>query len=242
MFLEVLVTHEELRALLMSALPLTILLDDTDGSHSLALGDLTEIAIVPEMGVRLTCRALLHWPVLGINAPLTLNSLRVLFIPAVTPSPTGEGLTFRVEVEHVDISGVPSALDDTISRAVNARLAARHLELSWDFSKTFARVVPLPSLLEPLESLSICAAWGKVKITEQALVFALSLHNALVRRGDAPKVAAAGSSPPLGARTDQPRSLVKGSPVVFPSLAAAALLGLAAGVAFFALRSATSRW
>jgi hypothetical protein len=242
MFLEALVTHEELRALLVSALPFTILLDDTGGSHYLALGDLIEIAIVPGIGVRLTCRALLHWPLLGIDTPLTLNALRVLLVPEVTPSPTGEGLTFRIVLEHVDISGVPSALDETISHAVNARLAARHLQLSWDFSRTFARLVPLPNLLEPLESLSIRAAWGKVKITEDALVFALSLHNTLVRRGDAPDAASAGSSPPPLARTDEPRSLVKGSPVAAPSLAAAAIFGLAAGVAFFALRSATSRW
>ena len=242
MFLEALVTHEDLRALLVSALPLTILLDDTDGSHSLALSDLTEIAIVPGMGVRLTCRALLHWPLLGIDAPLTLNSLCVVLVPEVTPSPGGEGLSFGVAIEHVNIAGVPSALDETISRAVNARLAARHLELSWDFSKTFARVVPLPNLLEPLESLSIHVAWGKVKITEEALVFALSLHKALVRRGDAPDVASVGSSPPPAARADESRTLVKGFPVVAPSLAAAALFGLAAGATFFALRSVTSRW
>jgi hypothetical protein len=242
MFLEAVVTLEDLRALLVSALPLTIVLDGTDGSHSLALGELTDIAIVPGMGVRLTCRALLHWPLLGIDAPLTLNSLRVLLIPEVTPSPAGEGLSFGVAIEHVDIAGVPGVLDEAISRAVNARLAERHLELSWDFSRTFARVVPLPSLLDPLESLSIRAAWGKVKITEEALVFALSLHNALVRRGDAPDVASAGSDPPPVTRTHEPQSLVKRSSLVAPSLAATAVFGLAAGVAFFALRSVTSRW
>jgi hypothetical protein len=52
---------------------------------------------------------------------------------------------------------VPSAFDETITHAINARLATLHLELSWDFSKTFARLVPLPNLLEPLESLSIRA-------------------------------------------------------------------------------------
>jgi hypothetical protein len=102
--------------------------------------------------------------------------------------------------------------------------------------------VPLPSLLEPLESLSIRAAWGKVKITEEALVFALSLHNALVRRGDAPAVASAESSPLPLVRTNEPRSPVKGSRVAAPTLAAAAIFGLAAGAAFFALRSVTSRW
>ncbi len=249
MFVELVVTHEDLRALLVRAFPVTIVLDEpgdrlesegTAGTRCLALGELTDFAIVPGAGVRLTCGGLLHWPLLGIDAPLSLSSLRVLLVPEVMPSPTGEGLSFRLALEHVDIAGVPSVLDSTITHAVNARLAA--LALSWDFSRTFARVVPLPALLDPLESLSLHAAWGKVRITEEAVVFAFSLHNALGRRGESPEVVAPVAMSSSLARRHEPRPRVQRSPLAAPTLAAAALFGLAAGAAFFALRSVTSRW
>jgi hypothetical protein len=242
MFFEALVPLEDLRALIAEALPLTVRLDDTGGLHSLALSELSEISLVPERGVRLVCKARLRWPVLGIDAPLTVNALRVLLVPEVKPSPGGEILTFGITLEHADISGVPSLLDDAIARGVNEKLA--DIPLSWDFSKTFAQVVPLPILLEELDALRLRAAWGKVKVSEEALVFALCLHTTLDRRGEAavdlapPALDAA--TPPT--RTDPEHALQAHASPVAVSLAAAALFGLAAGAAFFGLRKVASRW
>jgi hypothetical protein len=243
MFVEALVPQEDLRALLASALPLTIRLDDTGRSHSLALSELLEIALVPEKGIRLVCKGRLHWPLLGIDAPLTVNALRVLLIPEVKPSPSGETLTFGITLEHADISGVPSALDDAISQSVNDKLAQS--ELSWDFSKTLARLVPLPSLLEELDALRTRAAWGKVRISEQALVFALCVHTTFDRRGDAggddlAPAASGEATPPTG--TDRGLAVATRASPVAVTLATAALFGLAAGAAFFGLRSVASRW
>lgn len=245
MFVEAVVTHEELRSLFATALPLKIVLDETDGSHSLALEEITELVLSPNQGARLTCSAVLRWPLLGIDAPLHLRSLRILLVPEVAPSSTGEALTFRAALEHLGISGVPGALDDAISLAINARLAARHLELSWDFSRTFACTVPLPKLLEPLASLSTSAAWGKVKITEEALVFAISVHNVLARRDDAKDAAppvrhALPRNPSPAPTVEEPLAMAPASAAA--ALATIALFGLAGIAAFFTVRSAAARW
>jgi hypothetical protein len=246
MFLELLIPLPDLRAFLAGVIPLTIHLDATGGSHSLALSSIDEVTLVPDVGARLVCKARLHWPVLGIDAPITLTSLRVLLIPEVIASPTGERLRFRITLEHVDISGVPGAFDDKISRSINEKLAEHHAELSWDFSKTFANVVPLPHVLDELEALDLRAAWGKMRITEEGLVFALSLHAECVRRGDEPRAPAPRASEPApvpradtgdggAVHTDQ------APPSGHISVAAAAVFGLAAGAAFFGLRSLVSR-
>jgi hypothetical protein len=242
MFVEALIPHEELRALIAQALPLTIRLDDTGGSHSLKLSELLEIALVPERGVRLVCKACLHWPLLGIDAPLTLNSLGVLLIPEVKPSSSGEMLAFGISLEHVDISGMPSVLDDKIRQSVNDRLP--QVALSWDFSKTLARVVRLPTMLEELDGLRVGARWGKVRISEQALVFALCLQTVFVRGGDAgselaPTATDAVTEPP---RTDPIQAVERRAHSIAVPLAAVAVFGLAAGAAFFGLRAMASRW
>ncbi len=245
MFVEALVPREDLRALVAGALPLTIRLDDTGGSHSLALTELLEIALVPDGGVRLVCEARLHWPLLGIDAPLTVNALRVMLIPEQRRKgrrPAGTTSTFGIRLEHADISGVPSVLDGAISQSVNDRLA--RVELSWDFSKMLAHVLPIPTLLEELEAFRIRAAWGKVRISEEALVFALCLHTTFDRRGNAggdlAPIASDPATPP--ARTDPGRALATRDSPVAVSLAAAALFGIAAGATFFGLRSLASRW
>jgi hypothetical protein len=197
---------------------------------------------VPEIGIRLVCKALLHWPLLGIDAPITVNSLGVLVTPEVKPSSSGEMLAFGLRLEHVDISGMPTALDERIRQSVNERLP--RIALSWDFSKTLAHIVPLPTMLEELDGFRVGARWGKVRIAEEALVFALCLHTAFVRRGDeggeiAPNATDVATAPPSTAAA-QPVAR-RGSSVAVP-LAAAALFGLAAGAAFFGLRSVASRW
>jgi hypothetical protein len=241
MFVEAVVTRDELLALIVGALPLAIHLDGDGGSHTLALDALAELTFVPDVGVRFVCSGHLHWPVLGIDAPITLSSLRVLLTPEINPSPSGETLVFGLALEHVDIAGVPGILDDAISQSVNDRLAADRGELAWDFSTTLAQVVPLAGVLDPPHALTLGAAWGKVKITADALVLAISVHTALVRHDDA-------SAPPRSARhqptpTDDRQALTRPAPRAALSKANVALFGFAAGAAFFALRSLSApRW
>jgi hypothetical protein len=243
MFLEALIPRNDLRVFLARALPMTILLDGVGGSHALLLSDLGEVTIVPEKGVRLVCKAHLHWPVLGIDAPLTLNELSVLLIPEVREAPNGETLVFRITLEHLDIHGVPGVFDETIARAVNERIAASQVELAWDFSTTFANVIPLPPVLAGLDALALHAAWGKVKMTEDAVGFALSLHTEVVRAGEARKAPAA-LGPDLAphALSDRPKSALSRPAASTSVIASAALFGLAAGVAFFGLRRLSARW
>jgi hypothetical protein len=77
---------------------------------------------------------------------------------------------------------------------------------------------------------TISAAWGRVRVTEEALVFALSVHTALVRRGDggAELVPAAPRGAALPTRADVEPPVATSAPVA-TFLAEAALFGVAAG-------------
>lgn len=237
MWAEIIIPAEDLSRLLAQALPLTIHLGDPGSEHSLGLSDLREVRLVPDVGLRVECKARVHWPVLGIEVPVVLNSLSLLLLPAIGRGPYGDVLSFRISIEHADIAGVPSSLDRRISDVINTKLGEKGAQLSWDFSRTLSQRAPLPALLDPLESFALRPAWAKIRITSEAIVYAASFHSAIVRRGElAPaefdSIAPLASSPPEQFTRHHAR------PGPATRLAAVGIFGIGAGVAYYALREA----
>jgi hypothetical protein len=190
MWAELIFSRDDFARLLEQALPLTIRLGrlgESTTEHSLSLSELSEVKLVPDVGLRVVCKARVHWPILGINVPVALNSLVLLFLPTIRKDPEGESLVFRLSIEHANFAGLPTVIDDRITAAVNSKLAEAEQELSWGFSKALAYRGPLPALLDPLESFGIGPAWGKVRVTDEAVVYAASFHFALARRDGAPR-------------------------------------------------------
>jgi hypothetical protein len=183
MWAEVIVSAEDLDGLLRQAVPFSISFGHPDEIHSLALSDVAETRLVAGLGLRVVCKARISWPILGIKVPLSLNSVTLLLLPTIGRGPHGDVLTFRLSIEHADFSGIPTLIDTRITEAINAKLAEKEIELSWDFTRGMTLVARLPALLEPLDSFALRPAWGKVRITEEAVVYAVSFHMAVVRRG-----------------------------------------------------------
>jgi hypothetical protein len=80
MWLEAIVSKEDLVAFLPSVLPLKF--DLSDGGD-VFLHDPSEIALVAASGLRFVCKAKLHYPVLGINVPITVSSVSALIRPHI---------------------------------------------------------------------------------------------------------------------------------------------------------------
>jgi hypothetical protein len=198
MWAELIFSRDDFARLLEQAFPLTIRLGhlgDAETEHALSLSDFAEVKLVPDVGLRVVCKARVRWPVLGINVPVLLNSLTLLLLPTIRKEAQGESLVFRLTIEHADFVGLPIAIDERITAAVNSKLAEAEQELSWGFSKSLAYRGPLPALLEPLESFAIGPAWGKVRVTDEAVVYAASFHFALARRDSTPRPQDAPSAP-----------------------------------------------
>lgn len=247
MWAEIIFSRDDLARALGQAFPLAIQLGETDVQHSLALSELGEVSLVPDVGLRVVCKAELQWPVLGIHVPIVLRELKVILHPDIGKGPDGDILVFRVSIEHADFSALPTFVDNGITSAINAKLASKDAELSWNFSKTLTFNVPLPAMLESLSSFAAKPAWGKVRISEEAVVYAASFHSALVRRGEevpseiaaAPEEPASTPPEPSAPLLTQPELVSR--PVtssVARSAANAGVFGLAAGFGYFALRAA----
>ncbi len=184
MWAEFIVPRDDLEQLLRHAVPLTIYPEGVGAAQSLEITELLEVKLVVDVGLRLVCKACIRWPVLGITVPLALNSLSLLLLPTVRPGAAGDELAFRFSIDHADFSALPAILDTRVTEAINAKLAEKGMELSWDFSAALSTVAPLPALLDPLASFAIRPAWGKVRITDEAIVYAVSFRSAILRRGE----------------------------------------------------------
>ena len=240
MWTEIVLSREDLTRLLTQAFPLTIRLGDAESDNSLALSELGDVRLVPERGLRIECKARVRWPVLGIELPVALNALTLMLIPSIGQGPHGDTLVFRIAIEHADFTAVPDIIDQRITQAINTKLESA--ELCWDPSKSLTLSAQLPELLEELDAFAMRPRWAKVRVTDEAVVYAASFNSAFVRRGhpvpaeltltadDALPVIPLDGPP-------RPRSMIRAR--TRNPLAAAGMFGLGAGVAYFALRAIT---
>ncbi len=93
--------------------------------RSLLLHPATEVILVPEEGVRMTCPVELTWPIAGMSPTRKLDELSVMIRPRVVEKNKGSVLEFGLEVEEADFHSLPEFIDNTIVKAVNAALAAK---------------------------------------------------------------------------------------------------------------------
>lgn len=180
MWLEAIVTKEDLTQVLAEFLPVKIHLDNDDKTERwLWVGKATEIFFLPEEGLRVTCPAELCWSIVGMSPIVKFDTLGILLRPEIVEKNKGHALEFRFALEEADIRGLPALIDSTIVKAVNAALWAK--PLTWNFTETLTRTVKLPEMFDEVEALKIEVGWGKKRLSADALVLVVSFKLGFVR-------------------------------------------------------------
>ncbi len=181
MWLEAILTREDLQGVAEKFSPLKLLLGD---SGSLLLLAPEEVSLIADEGIVVKCDATLQWPVLGFEVPVSLRGLLVHVLPSVEQRPDGATLVFRLQIDHAGVALLPSFFDHTVTAQVNQALTEKRVELAWNFVKTLSHVFGLPASLASAAGLSIKATAGRVKTTATALGLAVDFE-ASVRPRDA---------------------------------------------------------
>jgi hypothetical protein len=184
MWVEAIVSAEDFQSLAAELLPVRVHLGAADSDHYLFLSAASEVSLVEGRGLRVVCNAQIRWPVLGMDLPINVDRLTVMLEPMV-PNEGGE-LFVSVQLEHADVAWVPSLLDTKIVSAINEALKKREADLSWSFARALSHDFPLPEMLQPLRVLELKAAWGKVRVTSEAMVLVISFHAHAVAKDTAP--------------------------------------------------------
>jgi hypothetical protein len=181
MWLEAILTREDLAGIVEKFSPLEILLGD---SGSLLLMGPCEVSLTPDEGVGVKCDATLHWPVLGFDVPVSMHGLLVHVLPSVEERAGGSTLVFRLHIDHAGVAMLPSFFDHGVTARVNRELEEKHVELAWNFANTLSHVFKLPPSLASAAALSLKATAGRVKATEMALGLAADFTVSVQARGE----------------------------------------------------------
>jgi hypothetical protein len=225
MWIEAILSKDDFVALAAELLPLTINLGDPHASgHYIELKGPADVSLVAGKGLRIACKAEVRWPVLGVEIPIHVESLALLIEPAICSEHGEDEALFKVEIENADVAWVPALVDRGIVKAINEALHAKRAELRWQFVKTLSHVFDLPELLEPLHGLALDVAWGKIRTTDEAVVFAVSFHTRTIRQGE-PRPERA----PTRHRKRAPRSLARHEPLPPVAVAAGTALAVVTG-------------
>lgn len=189
MWLEAIISQEDLVQVMGEFLPVKIFLDQSEvgegekkkdePERSLLLHTASQVTLVPDEGVRVTCPAELTWSIAGMSPTMKIDALQVMIRPRVVEKNKGHVLEFGMEVEEADFHVLPGFLDDTIAKAVNAALATKKPD--WNFTETLTRTVGLGKMFDPVESLKIDVQWGKTKMGGEALGLVVSFKLGFVR-------------------------------------------------------------
>lgn len=193
MWIQTILSGDDLRDLLTQVSPLTIEIGGPE--QYIAFHDVERVTLVPDKGLRLTCKADLRWPVFGLTLPASVHALTALLCPVIEKTPDGDVLTFSVTLEKADFVYVPTIVDEKITDRINEEIVKHGIQGRWNFTETLTCTLPLPARLQPLEALRLAVAWGEVKITEEALVLAVSFHPTVHRADRGDRVAV--EAPPL---------------------------------------------
>jgi hypothetical protein len=181
MWLEAILTKEDLEKIVGQFSPLTVLLGE---NGSLLLASPCEVSLIPGEGIGVVCDATIHWPVLGIDLPVELRSLTLRILPVVQEE-VGRRLVFRLQIDHTGVVLLPSMIDHRVTARVNEELEKKHVELSWNFLETLSHVFELPDALVSSGAISLRATDGRVKATEGALGFAVRFETTVLPRTEA---------------------------------------------------------
>lgn len=238
MWVEAVLSKDDLASLIAQIVPLKVRIHpDSAPDQYIELATATNLSLVADLGLRMTTQARIHWPVLGIAVPITIDPLIVIIKPRVTKTPAGDALAVTLEIEQAEFAGVPAFGDHAITEKINSELSKTDVDLSWAFATMLSHRFQLPPLLEPVDALALNVAWGKVRVTDEAIVLAISFHAEFSRRGD--QVVA--GRPTNGSALVLPRGDALARRPLAPNLKQAALIGgsaLALVGAYFTFRGA----
>jgi hypothetical protein len=185
MWLEAILSKDNVISLVGRLLPVSIHLgENADDGQYLELFEPREVSLVEGQGLRMSCGARIRWPILGIDVPVTVESVTLLLCPSVPEPPAQDELIFRLTVEAIDFAWAPAAIDDRIADKINHELAKKRALLSWRFGETLSHLFQLPPFLPPLDAVALKVAWGQVRVTSEALVMAVSFHSRVLRAGE----------------------------------------------------------
>lgn len=175
MWLQAIITGDDLMHALHELTPTRIQLDEADPNRAFDLNPPTEVLFRDNEGAVVRTSAVLRWDVIGIKVPIELRSVQLLLVPSIEQDADGNDLlVLQAKVEDLDLSSLPGLLDGALKNRINQALENPKSFVRWRFIRTLDFNFQLPHQVKPKLDLRLAARWGATRVTEQGFVMAAS--------------------------------------------------------------------
>jgi hypothetical protein len=137
MWLQSIITGDDLMHALHELTPTRIQLDEEDPNRAFDLEPPTEVSFRENEGAVIRTSAVLRWDVIGIKVPVALRSVQVLLKPSIEQDADGNDLlVLQARVEALDLSALPGLLDGALKNRINQALENPKSFVRWRFIRT----------------------------------------------------------------------------------------------------------
>lgn len=175
MWLQAIITADDLMHAFAELTPTRIQLDDEDPARAFELDPPSEVRFREGEGAVVHTSARLSWDVIGIKVPITLRSVQVLLMPSIEQDADGNDLlALQARIEDLDLTALPGFLDAKLKDRINAALERPSSFVRWRFIRTLDFHFHLPRAVTPERDLHLAARWGATRVSEQGFVMAAS--------------------------------------------------------------------
>jgi hypothetical protein len=175
MWAEAIITPKDCEDFVRSMMPFEIVLDAL-GKRALSLEHPARVALVAERGIMIETPARLRWTVAGAEVPISIRLAQVLLLPTIATHAGRDALVFTLRVERAEFVSLPDSIDKSITSRLNEALEKSPARLVWNFTKALDFHFKLPLSIRPARQIDLTAKWGRVRVTDEAVVLALSFH------------------------------------------------------------------
>lgn len=175
MWLQAVITADDLMHAFSELTPTRIQLDDQDPERVLELSPPSEVVFRANEGAVVKTGARLSWDLIGIKVPVTLRSVQVLLLPSIDQdAQANDHLILQARVEDLDLTALPGFADEKLKTRINEALERPSAFLRWGFTRTLDFRFQMPALVQPTRELRLAARWGALKVSEEGFVMAAS--------------------------------------------------------------------
>ncbi|HEX6244355.1 MAG TPA: hypothetical protein VFZ61_25735 [Polyangiales bacterium] len=175
MWLQAIITADDLMHALHELTPTRIQLDDNDPDKAFELDPPSEVRFRENEGAIIRTSARLSWDVIGIKVPVNLRTVEVLLIPSIEQDSDGNDLlVLQAKLEDLDLSALPGLFDGAIRNRINQVLEDPKRFVRWGFIRTLDFSFHLPDKVQPRRDLRLAARWGATRVSDQGFVMAAS--------------------------------------------------------------------
>ena len=174
MFIEAVLTEQDCADFLASLTPLKVDLGGPD--RCLVIERPSKVEIVPDEGLRLQAAGHVTWTVVGVKVPINARIASLMLSPTVEKRDDRDALCFRARIEQLDVKALPSFVDSSVVKHINRALADQDEVLVWRFGEKLNFHIAAPKRIESANTVHARQKAGTMKITADAIVFALTVE------------------------------------------------------------------